>query len=103
MPTVTPDSDDPGSVGGFGQIASGLRHLRLPYTGSNTIDSLDVWFPDQPVGGGIGIAMAAWEPATSSDESAVIITAASTTVGAGVTFMGSTNGINGYLHVWMTG
>ena len=107
MAAVTPDSTitaeqaagsllESTSVSSFGTM--GLKHVALPFLTPNAIDSGDTYTP----GGWIGIARAAWEPATTGDETAVTITAATASAQGYVTFTGSTDNIEGYLHLWIT-
>jgi hypothetical protein len=106
---ITPDSTitaeqaagsfrDDASVLNAGIGTMGLKHVALPFLTTNAVDSGDTYTP----GGWIGITRAAWEPATTGDESAVTITAATATAQGYVTFTGSTDNIEGYLHLWIS-
>ena len=100
MANKTPDSTDPGTVGGVAALASGAKHLRLPFITEN-VDNLDIWQPGAGVrDAGVGILMAAWEPNASTDD--VAVTIASNAAGPLVLFSSAADNNNGYLHVWVT-
>jgi len=87
-----------------GHSVVGFKHVTLPFLETNAIDSTDTYTPlgTETNYQAMQIVRAAWEPATSADESAVTITAATATAAAFVTFTGSTDNIEGYLHLWIT-
>jgi hypothetical protein len=106
MPAITPDSTTgEEQTGAFlntaGHSTAGLKHVTLPFLSANAIDGADTYTP----GSGTGIARAAWEGTTSGDECAITITDAVFATGAEafVTFNASTDNIEGYLHLWISG
>ena len=103
-PTIADGSDSTSEEmrGSFlstqGNNVMGFKHVTLPFLETNAVDSTNTYTP----GGWVGIVRAAWEPATSADECAVTITAATASAQGYVTFTGSTDNIEGYLHLWIT-
>ena len=101
MAAITPDTHTGEEAAGAftnGVGTMGLKHLTLPFLTANAVDGADVFTP----GGGIGIARAAWEGTTSGDECVVIITDATSSAEAFVTFHATTDNIEGYLHLWVS-
>jgi hypothetical protein len=103
MAAATPDTTMTAEQA-TGSFATGigtmqLQHRTIPFLTTNAVDSTNTYTP----GGGIGIARCAWEPATTADETAVTITAATASAEAFVTFTGSTDNIEGILHLWISG
>ena len=82
-----------------GHSVVGFKHVTLPFLSANAVDGADTYTPGGSIAapGEVRVARAAWEGTTSGDECAV------THDGVTVTFNASTDNIEGYLHLWITG